>query len=279
MTGILSLIFGVIGLIASYWYIGVLFCLIGLVLGIVGAADCFSEKQLPVLGILLSVLGIIMSAYFIVSDLDSGRLLVEADKFKKHEKVEEEDDFMQFRREGVELEQKETETVVEEKTDETEGQLSAQVQEEETQENSNDTGRNESNKEYRIGDTWTVDGQWKITIDSVRETADRNPYSEINPASVYIVTYTYENLGYEDESGLMNGLFVSLTNGSVVDSTGKMGYSYPGDQNLYAQETPVGARCEAEEVIGVDNPGEFKIYISKYDGNGNEQEAVFIVTP
>lgn len=95
---------------------------------------------------------------------------------------------------------------------EQEGQLSAQVQEEETQENSNDTGRNESNKEYRIGDTWTVDGQWNITINSVRETSERNQYSDKNPTSVYIVTYTYENLGYKDESGLMNGLFVSLTN-------------------------------------------------------------------
>lgn len=103
MTGILSLVFGIIGTILSYWYVGIFLCLVGLVLGIVGAADYFSEKKFPVAGILISVLGIVMSAYFIVSDLDSERLLVYSDKFIKNEKLEKKDDFMKFRREGVEL--------------------------------------------------------------------------------------------------------------------------------------------------------------------------------
>ena len=44
-----------------------------------------------------------------------------------------------------------------------------------------------------------------------------------------------------------------------MDSTGKMGYSYPGDVTKYAQSVPVGAFCEAQACIGVDNPGSFKI--------------------
>lgn len=125
---------------------------------------------------------------------------------------------------------------------------------------------------YKIGESYVVDGQWKITVDSVVATDDRNEYSDKNPAAVYIVTYTYENLGYEDD--YMNGLFVSLDN-SIVDSAGKMGYSYPGDVAMYAQETPVGASCEAQVCIGVDNPGNFKINFSTYDGNETKQSAVF----
>lgn len=125
---------------------------------------------------------------------------------------------------------------------------------------------------YKIGDSWVVEGQWKVTVNSVEETSDRNEYAEQNPAAVYIVTYTYENIGYEDD--FMDGLYISLEDG-IIDSAGKMGYSYPGDISLYPQETPVGASCEAQACIGVDNAGNFKINFNTYDGNSEKQSAVF----
>ena len=127
---------------------------------------------------------------------------------------------------------------------------------------------------YKIGETYIVEGQFKITINSVEETNDRNEYSDKNPAEVYVVTYTYENIGYVDEDGVMDGLYVSLEDG-IVDSAGKMGYSYPGDVTKYAQSVPVGAFCEAQACIGVDNPGSFKINFYTYDGNLEKQSAVF----
>ncbi len=132
--------------------------------------------------------------------------------------------------------------------------------------------------DFGIGDTWTVDGQWSLTITGVEETEDRNEYSEKSPAAVYIVTYKYENLGYKDQSGIMDGLFFDMDDG-IVDSTGKMGYSYPGDVTMYAQEVPEGAYCEAQSCIGVDNTGAFTIHVTKYDGTGTKQEATFTVTP
>lgn len=128
--------------------------------------------------------------------------------------------------------------------------------------------------EYKIGESWVVDGQWSITVNSVEETDERNEYSEKTPDAVYIVTYTYENLGYEDSFG--DGLFISLED-SIVDNVGKMGYSYPGNIEKYAQETPIGATCEAQSCIGVDNAGSFKLYVDKYDANSNKQKAVFVV--
>ena len=125
---------------------------------------------------------------------------------------------------------------------------------------------------YKIGETYVVEGQWKITVNSITATDDRNEYSDKNPAAVYLVTYTYENLGYDDD--IMNGLYISLDDG-IVDSTGKMGYSYPGDISMYPQETPVGASCQAQACIGVDNAGSFKINFYTYDSNSQKQSAVF----
>lgn len=125
---------------------------------------------------------------------------------------------------------------------------------------------------YKLGETWTVEGQWKITVNSVEEIPERNEYFEKNPAAVYRISYSYENLGYNADG--LDGLFIDFSDG-IVDSAGKMGYSYPGDLVMYPQETPVGATCEAQACIGVDNPGNFKINYSFYDGNGQSQTTVF----
>lgn len=131
--------------------------------------------------------------------------------------------------------------------------------------------------EFAIGETWTVDGQWELTVDSIEETADRNQYSDKQPAAVYIVSYTYKNTGYNDANGIMDGLYFSLDH-QIVDCEGNMGYSYPGDVSEYPQETPVGAKCSAQVCIGVDHAGTpIKLYVSKYDGNENEQSVTFIV--
>lgn len=131
-----------------------------------------------------------------------------------------------------------------------------------------------NNAVFHVGDTWVVNDQWELTVTSVEETSDRNQFSEKEPAAVYIVNYTYKNIGYVDRSGIMDGLYFSLDE-SIIDSTGKMGYSYPGDITNYPQETPVDAYCEAQACIGVDNAGSIKLNVVKYDGNGKKQTATF----
>lgn len=127
---------------------------------------------------------------------------------------------------------------------------------------------------YEIGDTWEVSGQWRLTVNSVEEMTERNEYADTDPAAVYLISYTYENIGYEDANGIMDGLFIDLSEG-IVDAAKKMGYSYPGDLVDYPQEVPVGASCDAQSCIGVDNAGDFEIHFSSYDGNSVEQSAVF----
>ena len=134
----------------------------------------------------------------------------------------------------------------------------------------------ESKSEFNMGETWTVDGMWSVTVTGVTETADRNQFSDKTPSAVYIVDYSYTNIGYEDD--FMDGLYISLDD-TIVDSAGSMGYTYPNDVTNYPQETPVGATCNAQVCIGVDNPGAFKITVNKYDSNSDKQKATFVVQP
>lgn len=129
-------------------------------------------------------------------------------------------------------------------------------------------------EEYNLGDIWTVDDFLSLVILKVTETSDRNEYSDKQPAAVYVVDYAYKNLGYEDPHSV--GLYVSIDD-QIVDAAGAMGYSYPGDQVYYAQETPVGATCIAQAVIGVENSGNFSLHVSKYDADGTRHKATFNV--
>lgn len=151
-------------------------------------------------------------------------------------------------------------------------------------EDSNPTSSVSSNvnniQELKLGETWTVEGQWKLTINSVKTTEERNQFSEKKPNQVIYVTYTYENIGYEDKMGLMEGLYFDLEpsgDSTVIDEKGEIAYSYPCNITTYPQETPVGAKCVNTQVcIGLNNQSDsITMNISKYDGNGKQCKAKY----
>ena len=131
-----------------------------------------------------------------------------------------------------------------------------------------------------IGETWTVDGQWNLTINSVETTTERNQFSDKNPQQVVYVTYTYENTGYEDRTGIMEGLYFALEpsgDANVIDGNGEIAYSYPNNITTYPQQTPVGAKCvNAQSCIGLNNVSDsITMNISKYDGNGQQHKVKY----
>lgn len=133
-----------------------------------------------------------------------------------------------------------------------------------------------------IGDTWTVDNQWKLTIHSITPTSSRNRFSEKNPAQVFLVTFSYENIGYYNNFYNEDKLFFDLEpNGDAyyVDSNGELAYTYPADQVGYPQETPQGAKCtNAQAIVAVNNiSNTLNMTISKNDGNGNKQTVKYIL--
>jgi len=136
---------------------------------------------------------------------------------------------------------------------------------------------NNTATEYKVGETWTVEGQWELTVTGFTETSDRNEFADKEPAAVYVVDFTWNNIGYVDAAGLMDGLYLVLDD-SIIDSAGQMGYSYPGEITDYPQETPVGASCKGQACIGVDNAGlPIKLNVIQYDGNSKKQTATFIL--
>lgn len=123
-------------------------------------------------------------------------------------------------------------------------------------------------KEFKVGEIWEVDGKFKVTVNSVIATDYRNQFDESNPAAVYVINYTYENIGLKED------LYVNFES-KVVDNAGKVASSYPGDTEKYPESVPTGAFCEAEVTIGVENAGSFKDYVSIYDDDYNEYSAIF----
>lgn len=143
----------------------------------------------------------------------------------------------------------------------------------------NNSGSNNtvSTPVFNLGQTWTVPGQWKLTINYATEMSDRNPYSDKTPVAVYLIDYTYENIGYT--SDIMGGLYMSLDMEKVIDSNGYAAYSYPNSPIYYPQVIPIGAKCHAQAVIAVDHKGPLKIYLDEYAGNSYTEKysAIFNV--
>ena len=147
--------------------------------------------------------------------------------------------------------------------------------------NTSSSSSQNSIETLKVGDTWTVDGQWKLTINSVTTTSYRNPYSDYKPAQVVYISYSYENLGYYDNFYEEDMLYFALdpdVETTVIDSQGEVAYSYPGEDGG-AKEIPTGAKCmNATSCIGLNNVSNtITVSISKYDGNENKQTVKYIL--
>jgi hypothetical protein len=128
---------------------------------------------------------------------------------------------------------------------------------------------------YSLGETWAVEGQWKLTFDSVTTTDYRNSYFK-NQNQVIILKYTYENLGYD---GALQGLYISSMNIKIVDENSEVASSYPMITNKSPEITPIGAKCVGvEEAYGLSNKSnEITVYVDMYDKNYNQIKAKFIL--
>ena len=143
----------------------------------------------------------------------------------------------------------------------------------------NSTSDNETQtteqKVLGVGDTWVVDGNWKFTIDSVETTSYRNMFDDSDPAQVIVITYSYENLGYD--GSIVDGLYIDLDmDASIVDATGEIVSTYPGGDK-YPQRIPVGAKCSGVQAYyGLENVSDkITVLISKYDNDYDKQSVKY----
>jgi len=130
--------------------------------------------------------------------------------------------------------------------------------------------------EYSVGERVVIseDGTelYAITINSVKFTDERNEYSDIDPKSVVVINYTYENIAKDED------LYISSLYFKVIDSDGNVCETYPAGTTSYAQGTPLGAKCTADEAYGLMSDGaDFKLLFYN-DMFGSTADATFLLT-
>ena len=127
---------------------------------------------------------------------------------------------------------------------------------------------------YGVDEWWEVKDQWKLKIDSVSFTDERNQFSDKYPEAVVVIKYSYENLGYE---GRIQDLYINPDN--VADGDKKIASTYPAGANVNARPTPIGAIMEGAEVsYGLSSDkGEITIYFDEYDDDSTRQKAYFVI--
>lgn len=114
-----------------------------------------------------------------------------------------------------------------------------------------------SKNEYTVKDA-TGKALYSFKINKVTEMAERNPYSEKTPEQVIMIDYTYTNIANKEDLYLGDIYF------KVVDSAGKIGYTYPNSPINYPQSIPRGATCNAQIIFGLDTKSDIvKVYFYK----------------
>lgn len=125
-----------------------------------------------------------------------------------------------------------------------------------------------SSETHKIGESWEVDGQWILQINSVTETDERS--GDGSPAAVYIIDYGYMNMGYSGE------LNISTDNGiTLIDGGGELGTAYPLELNYSPKGIAADEGCRAQCAVAVNNSGWSYINISITDSNGVTRECTF----
>jgi len=273
--GIASLVLGIISLLLSFTFFKFISFVCGVIGFVFGLIIIFGKKGkgFGIAGVILVVIAMMI----LFSDVDTSES--ENDK-----KVKNDSTGTVTVSEEAEKDKGENNETENSETNKDEGQK-GETKKDKTE--NNETGKNtnagkskESEKEEEVilgvGDTWTVDGQWNFTIDSVTTTSERNQFSDDDPAQVVIITYSYENLGYEDSLGLTNGVLFWLDTETVIDGTGEVASSYPLEVS-YPKEAPVGAKCSgAQSCIGLKNVSdEITVIINQYDSNYKSQSVKY----
>ena len=112
-----------------------------------------------------------------------------------------------------------------------------------------ETEEKKEEKIYTIGETVTYTKNSKdlihFTVDSVRNTDDRNEFADSQPEQVIIIHYSYENIANEDD------IYFSSINFKVIDEGGNVCETYPASINTYPQTAPIGTKSEGEEAFGL----------------------------
>ncbi|NMB40611.1 MAG: copper amine oxidase N-terminal domain-containing protein [Firmicutes bacterium] len=109
---------------------------------------------------------------------------------------------------------------------------------------------------------------YSFKLNEVTEMTERNRFSDKKPAQVLLIDYTYTNIANKED------LYLGDISFKIVDSAGKIGYTYPNTPTNYPQSIPQGVTCHAQMIFGIDSKSDsVKIYF--YENLFGEATATF----
>lgn len=111
---------------------------------------------------------------------------------------------------------------------------------------------------------------YSFNINKVTTMNERNQYSDKKPTQVLLIDFSYKNISNSEEVYLSEIYF------KVIDSKGKIGYTYPNSPTHYPQRIPVGATCDAQMIFGIDNKSD-KITLNFYENMFEEVTKSFVI--
>ncbi len=129
-------------------------------------------------------------------------------------------------------------------------------------------------KTYGLNDIVTITTKsgekYEMQITAIKEMSERNQFSDINPAQVFLIDYTYKNIIGED-------LYISDMNFQIIDEQGEMGGTYPNTITNYPQSTPEGATCRAQMILYTNNKSNYITLIYKDNMFNDKADLKFII--
>ena len=127
---------------------------------------------------------------------------------------------------------------------------------------------------FGIGDTWTVEGQWELSLDRVEYCLEADVPGPFRAEDVYVVTYTYTNTGYEDPTGVLGGLYMYI-DGEITDSAGARGVPCPMEGIAEPACIGIGESCTAQAAVALEHGGDFTLHVTEYDTAMTEYDVTF----
>ena len=118
---------------------------------------------------------------------------------------------------------------------------------------------------YKLGDDITIKNnsgdEYNLQITDIRESSDRNQFSDKKPTQVFVIDYTYSCVKSTDS------LYISDMNFKIIDETGEIGESYPISVKD-PQSITAGTTCKAQMALCVYNESK-KIKLQYFDNMFN----------
>lgn len=111
----------------------------------------------------------------------------------------------------------------------------------------------------------TNTSEYVLKITNIQETSERNQFSDVSPAKVFLIDYEYQNIKGDS-------LFISEMNFKIIDEEGEIGGSYPITCK-YPQEVTEGVKCKAQMALYINNESN-NITLQFYDNMFNSKPDV-----